>query len=199
MVNYVYQPLTLGDQLNIYLQPFLQPTHHLKKHSIVMIYHQDQLIGINLLSPLTLFPNLKQGIIRHFTQLEMDALNQFLLKHDVNVVLPPFHSGFVTGEITHIESHPDADSLWICKVNLESTSIQVITNSTKVKVSNRIVVARPGAMLLDGQIIEEGLMMKEKSQGMFCSQKTLGIFPETQVGVTILPDNTPIGKDFYAQ
>jgi tRNA-binding EMAP/Myf-like protein len=59
------------------------------------------------------------------------------------------------------------------------------------------VVALPGAMLLDGQVLQEGMMLKVLSQGMFCSEKTLGISPETQVGVYLLDQQLPIGKDFY--
>ncbi len=199
MVNYVYQPLTLGDQLAIYLNPSLQPTHHVLKDNIVMIYHLDQLIGLNVQQPLKILPMLSSGIIRRLSKQNIDTLNQYLSKKGVSFVLPNFQSGFIVGEITNVEAHPDADTLWICQVNLGTVSIQVVTNSTKVKPKHRIVIARPGAMLLDGQLIEEGLMMKEKSQGMFCSQKTLGIAPETQVGVFILPEDAPIGKDFYGQ
>jgi len=199
MVNYVYQPLTLGDQLAIYLNPSLQPTHHVLKDNIVMIYHLDQLIGLNVQQPLKILPMLSSGIIRRLSKQNIDTLNQHLSKKGVSFVLPNFQSGFMIGEITNVEAHPDADTLWICQVNLGAVSIQVVTNSTNVKPKHRIVIARPGAMLLDGQVIEEGLMMKEKSQGMFCSQKTLGIAPETQVGVFILPEDAPIGKDFYGQ
>jgi hypothetical protein len=52
-------------------------------------------------------------------------------------------------------------------------------------------------MLLDGQVLQEGMMLKVLSQGMFCSEKTLGITPETQVGVYLLDLQRPIGKDFY--
>ncbi len=199
MVNLVYQPLTLGDQLAIYLKAPLQPTHHVIKDHVVIIYHQDQLIGMNIQQPLNLLPNLPKGIIRQFSNQDIEILNQHLLKNGISFVLPGFHSGFTVGAITQLEAHPDADNLWICQVNLGTTSIQVVTNSTKVKANDKVVVALPGAMLLDGQMIEEGLMMKEKSQGMFCSQKTLGISPETQVGVYVLPKETPIGKDFYGQ
>lgn len=199
MVNYVYQPLTFGDQLAIYLNPNLQPTHHVDKDNIVMIYHLDQLIGINIQQPLKILPNLSSGIIRRLSQQHLNTLNHYFVQNGFSAVLPSFQSGFTIGEITQVDIHPEADSLWICLVNLGKINIQVITNSNKVKAKHRVVVARPGAMLLDGQVIEEGLMMKEKSQGMFCSQKTLGILPETQVGVYILQEDAPIGKDFYGQ
>jgi hypothetical protein len=52
-------------------------------------------------------------------------------------------------------------------------------------------------MLLDGQVLQEGMMLKVLSQGMFCSEKTLGITPETQVGVYRLGNKNTIGKEYY--
>jgi hypothetical protein len=42
------------------------------------------------------------------------------------------------------------------------------------------------------------MMLKVLSQGMFCSEKTLGINPETQIGIYLLGVQIPLGKDFYA-
>ena len=82
-------------------------------------------------------------------------------------------------------------------MNIGAKVVQIVTNSQKVKPSHRLVVALPGAMLMDGQVLQEGMMLKVLSQGMFCSEKTLGITPETQVGVYLLDPQRPIGKDFY--
>jgi tRNA-binding EMAP/Myf-like protein len=39
--------------------------------------------------------------------------------------------------------------------------------------------------------------MKHMSEGMFCSAATLGLNDQSQVGVMVLPNDTPIGKDYY--
>lgn len=197
MVNYVYQPATMGDMLAIYLEQTLPATHHLKKDKMIFIYHQDKLIGVNVFQPKTLIKDLDQGLIRRMNPASIEVLNQTFHQLGMNVVLPSFQSGFIVSEVQQVEPHPDADALFVCQVNIGTKVIQIVTNSQKVKPSHRLVVALPGAMLLDGQVLQEGMMLKVLSQGMFCSEKTLGINPETQVGVYLLDDQRPIGKDFY--
>jgi phenylalanyl-tRNA synthetase beta chain len=136
-------------------------------------------------------------MIRRMKPSSIEVLNQKFIELKVDVVLPPFHSQFVVGEVQRVELHPDADALFVCQVNIGTNVIQIITNSLKVKPSHRLVVALPGAMLLDGQVLQEGMMLKVLSQGMFCSEKTLGITRETQVGVYLLGNQIPIGKDYY--
>jgi tRNA-binding EMAP/Myf-like protein len=197
MVNFVYQPHSLGEILAIYLQPLLPATSHQRYGKVVMVYHQDSLIGINIEDPHQYLPGLRQGIQRTFPIEWMKELNHLFLSHQISYRLPGFESGFQVGEITQVEPHPEADALFVCQVRLGEKVIQVVTNSTKVKPLCRVVVALPGTILNDGQSIQEGAMLKVLSQGMFCSQKTLGIIPETQVGVYILDNTLRIGKDFY--
>jgi tRNA-binding EMAP/Myf-like protein len=197
MVNYVYQPATMGDMLAIYVEQTLPATHHIQKDKMIFIYHQDKLIGINVFQPKTLIKDLDQGLIRRMNPASIAVLNQTFQQQGVNVVLPMFESGFIVAEVQQVEPHPDADALFVCQVNIGTKVIQIVTNSQKVKPGHHLVVALPGAMLLDGQVLQEGMMLKVLSQGMFCSEKTLGITPETQVGVYRLDDQRPIGKDFY--
>jgi tRNA-binding EMAP/Myf-like protein len=197
MVNYVFQPSTMGDMLAIYLEQTLPATRHSKKDNVVFIYHHDQLIGVNIFQPKTLIKDLEQGIIRRMKPSSIEVFNHRFQQLGVQVVLPTFQSGFVVAEVQQIEPHPDADALFVCQVNIGAKVVQIVTNSQKVKPSHRLVVALPGAMLLDGQVLQEGMMLKVLSQGMFCSEKTLGITPETQVGVYLLDLQRPIGKDFY--
>ncbi len=197
MVNLVYQPHSIGDLLAIYIQPLLPATSHQRFGKVVLIYHQDTLIGVNIDEPRQWLPELRQGIQRSLSLTAVQTLNDLFKVHQISYRLPLFESGFKVGEIIKVEIHPDAESLFVCQVQLGHKIIQVVTNSSKVKPLNRVVVALPGAMLNDGQLIQEGMMMKVISQGMFCSQKTLGIMPETQVGVYLLDHALSIGKDFY--
>lgn len=199
MVNWVYQPTTLGDLLALYLQPHLTANRSVRHGDLVMIYHDQTLIGMNLYQPKTYLPALTSGILRRIEASWLETINTLLKNAGVKESLHTFHSGFSIGEITQVETHPDADQLFVCQVNLGEKTIQVVTNSKKVKPLDKVVVALPGTLLNDGTLIQEGMMMQVASQGMFCSEKTLGISPETQVGVFVLAQNAIIGKDFYAQ
>jgi tRNA-binding protein len=199
MVNYVYQPATLGDFLAIYLHLLLPVTTKKVQGNLIAIYHQETLIGINLFEPKKYFPNLVKGVIRYLSNQQITELQNLIDQAKIPFTLPPFHSGFTVGIVLQIDAHPEADSLWVTQVNIGSKVIQIVTNSTKIKVGVKVVVALPGAMLNDGQVILEDTMLKVNSQGMLTSQKTLGIKPETQVGVWLLSDDAIIGKDFYGQ
>ena len=153
---------------------------------------------MNVYQPKTLINEFGQGIIRRMSHSSIEILNQKFKQLGFNIILPSFQSSFVVAEVQRIEVHPDADALFVCQVNLGTRVIQIVTNSKKVKPSDRVVVALPGAMLLDGQFLQEGMMLKVLSQGMFCSEKTLGINPETQIGIYLLGVQIPLGKDFYA-
>ena len=198
MVNLVYQPSTMGDMLAIYIDQTLPSTHYLKKENVVVIYHLEKMIGINVYDPLRWIKNLKPGILRQMNLTDIGILNHQFKQLGIDWTLDSFQSGFVVGEVKQVDVHPDADALFVCQVHVGSKALQIVTNSQKVKVNHRVVVALPGAMLLDGQVLQEGMMLKVLSQGMFCSEKTLGISPETQVGVYLLDDSFSVGKDFYA-
>jgi tRNA-binding EMAP/Myf-like protein len=199
MYNLVYQPETLGDYLAIYLHVELPVTRYQSVGGITAIYHQDTLIGINVYNPRSMFTDLTTGIIRRFSPAQFKTLQTILKPLEGQLTLPAFHSGFQVALVREKNDHPDADALFVCQLNLGQRSIQVVTNSRKVKVDDKVIVALPGAMLTDGQLVQEGMMMKMPSQGMLCSEKTLGINPETQVGVMILPAIAVIGKDAYDQ
>ncbi|GKX66096.1 phenylalanine--tRNA ligase subunit beta [Inconstantimicrobium mannanitabidum] len=102
----------------------------------------------------------------------------------------------VTGLITKIEKHPDADKLSICQVNIGDVEIQIVTAATNMKEQDIVPVALHGAVLFDGTKIKKGKLRGVVSNGMFCSEEELGIAGDEPVhGLLIMPKDTPIGKD----
>jgi phenylalanyl-tRNA synthetase beta chain len=100
----------------------------------------------------------------------------------------------VTGKITKIEKHPDADRLNVCQVNIGEEEIQIVTAATNMKEQDIVPVALHKSILADGSEIKKGKMRGVVSNGMFCSEQELGL-AETAYGLMILPESTPIGKD----
>jgi phenylalanyl-tRNA synthetase beta chain len=102
----------------------------------------------------------------------------------------------VTGKITKIEKHPDAEKLSICQVNIGSEEIQIVTAATNMKEQDIVPVALHGSTLADGTKIKKGKLRGEVSLGMFCSEEELGIAGDEPVhGLLILPTDTVIGAD----
>ncbi len=106
-------------------------------------------------------------------------------------------SNVVTGKITKIEKHPDADALVVCQVDINKEEpIQIVTAAKNMKEQDIIPVALHGSTLHGGLKIKKGKLRGVVSNGMFCSEEELGIAGDEPVhGLMILPQDTPIGKD----
>jgi phenylalanyl-tRNA synthetase beta chain len=109
-------------------------------------------------------------------------------------------AGVVTGKITSIEKHPNADKLLICQVDIGDRNIQVVTGAPNVSVGNIIPVALDGSTLPGKVKIKRGKLRGVESQGMMCSIQELGISKEDypgsiEDGILILKEGTEIGKD----
>lgn len=102
----------------------------------------------------------------------------------------------VTGKITKIEKHPDADRLNVCQVNIGKEEIQIVTAATNMKEQDIVPVALHKSILADGTEIKKGKMRGVVSNGMFCSEEELGIAGDEPVhGLMILPADAPLGMD----
>jgi phenylalanyl-tRNA synthetase beta chain len=100
----------------------------------------------------------------------------------------------VTGKITKAERHPDADKLQICKVDIGSEVIQIVTGAANIKEGDIIPAALHGSSLPGGVKIKKGKLRGIESNGMMCSEVELGLSPEGS-GIMILPEDTPLGVD----
>jgi phenylalanyl-tRNA synthetase beta chain len=80
----------------------------------------------------------------------------------------------VVGKIVAIESHPDADKLRICKVDIGSEVLQIVTGAPNVKEGDYIPLALVGAKLPGGEIKLSKLRGVE-SYGMMCSIDELNL------------------------
>ncbi|NFG23053.1 phenylalanine--tRNA ligase subunit beta [Clostridium botulinum] len=102
----------------------------------------------------------------------------------------------VTGKITEIEKHPDADKLSICQVDIGTETIQIVTAATNMKEQDVVPVALHGSTLADGSKIKKGKLRGVPSNGMFCSEEELGIAGDEPVhGLMILPTDTKLGVE----
>lgn len=106
----------------------------------------------------------------------------------------------VVGHITKITSHPNADKLVVCQVDVGKESVQIVTGAPNVQEDAKVAVALVGAVLPGGTKIKKAKLRGESSAGMMCSAKELGLdpknFPEEQrEGIIILPDDVPVGED----
>lgn len=104
----------------------------------------------------------------------------------------------ITGKITEITSHPNATTLKVCKVDVKSEILQILTNAKNVFEGAIVPVAIDGADLPCGVHITKTKMRGVDSDGMFCGSEEIAIdnsiYPGAENGgVMIFADGTEIG------
>ena len=106
----------------------------------------------------------------------------------------------VTGKITKIEKHPNADKLVVCQVDIGSKTVQIATGATNVLEGQYVPVALDGAVLAEGKKIKNSELRGVESQGMLCSIEELGYtradYPEApEDGIYIFAGEVELGAD----
>ncbi|MCL2566306.1 MAG: phenylalanine--tRNA ligase subunit beta [Defluviitaleaceae bacterium] len=105
----------------------------------------------------------------------------------------------VTGKITKIEKHPDADKLVVCQVDIgKGKAVQIVTGATNVAVGDFVPAALDGAILAEGKKIKNSALRGVESQGMLCSIEELGYtkadYPEApEDGIYIFQNEVELG------
>jgi phenylalanyl-tRNA synthetase beta chain len=106
----------------------------------------------------------------------------------------------IVGKIISIENHPNADSLFVMKVDIKEEMLQIITSAKNCSVGDIIPVAVNGAYIADGTKIKRGKLRGELSDGMLCSVEEMGfsknVIPQKYVdGIFILRGDYKIGEN----
>ena len=106
----------------------------------------------------------------------------------------------VVGRINEIEKHPNADKLFVCKVDLGEKVETIVTGAANLSKGDYIPVAKNGAVLADGSYIGSTNFRGIESNGMLCSLQELGypdnVIPkEVKEGIFVFGDEYPLGED----
>ncbi|MBQ1786070.1 MAG: phenylalanine--tRNA ligase subunit beta, partial [Turicibacter sp.] len=152
---------------------------------LVSVNWLSQYIDLNDIDP----KELAEKITR--TGIEVESVN--ILSDATNVVI-----GYVEERI----QHPNADKLSVCQVNVggEDGVVQIVCGAKNVAKGQKIIVAKPGAVLPGNFKIKKSKLRGEESNGMCCSLKELGIeqklVPTAYAdGIFVCADDAPIGMD----
>jgi len=101
----------------------------------------------------------------------------------------------VTARVLKVNDHPNADKLKICLVNDGEDDHKIICGAPNVAENQLVVLAKIGSMLPGNIKIKAARIRGEKSAGMICSERELGLSDEHE-GIIELPFDTPVGIQF---
>ena len=109
-------------------------------------------------------------------------------------VAPPF-SGVVVAEVKRVQSHPNADKLTVCDVDVGAAQqLSIVCGAPNVAAGIKVPCATVGTTLPDGTRIRAADVRGVRSQGMLCSARELGL-SDDHSGLLVLDQDAPIGAD----
>lgn len=105
----------------------------------------------------------------------------------------------VVGHVVSCEKHPDADKLNLCQVDVGTETLQIICGAPNVGQGQKVIVAKPGAVLPGNFKIKKVKLRGIESSGMICSLQELGVkekfIPaEFADGIYVFPEDAPVGE-----
>ena len=104
--------------------------------------------------------------------------------------------GIVVGRVVHAARHPNADTLWVTRVDDGSgTPLEVVCGAPVVTVGTLYPFARAGTVLPGGIRLEKRKIRGEVSNGMLCSARELGLGTDHS-GIMALDVDVPPGTPF---
>lgn len=107
----------------------------------------------------------------------------------------------VIGKIISIEKHKNADSLFVCQVDIKTKTLQIVTRADNIKVGALVPVCLDGGLTANGIKIKKSKLRGEISDGMMCSIAEVGL-SKTDVpyavedGIFLIEENCEIGQNF---
>jgi phenylalanyl-tRNA synthetase beta chain len=102
-------------------------------------------------------------------------------------------SQVVVGRVETTAPHPISGKLTCCRVTVGGEPLPIVCGAPNVRAGDWVPVALPGAVLPGGRRIEATPIQGERSQGMLCSERELGLGPDGD-GILILPGPLTLGR-----
>ena len=135
--------------------------------------------------------------LREFVELPTDDPNEIRrvlegLGHEVEemMLLEPTFSKVVIGKVLDVAPHPNADQIWLCRVDVGSEELEIICGAWNFEAGAVVPVAVPGAVLGSEMEIGRRDIRGVESNGMICSEAELEIGDDAE-GIMVLNDDYP--------
>jgi len=106
-------------------------------------------------------------------------------------------SKLVVGKVLSVASHPNADKLKVCQVDVgKNKPLQIVCGASNVAEGMKVATALAGCTLPGGMQIKSAELRGVKSAGMLCSASELGMEEESS-GLLPLDTKAKVGSDAF--
>lgn len=160
---------------------------------------EKQVVGWNIFNATALLGPIQGNGQVELTDEQFEKLNESLLAAGFSEQLvKDSRPKIVVGFVKSCKKHPDSDHLSITQTEVgQGESLQIICGAANIKAGQKVVVAKPGAMMPDGLLIWPGVLRGEASFGMICSAKELRLTEGAEKkGILELPFDAEVGRAF---
>jgi phenylalanyl-tRNA synthetase beta chain len=99
----------------------------------------------------------------------------------------------VVGEVQEYGSHPNAEQLFVGKVDLGGQVVQIVAGAANPYPGARVPVVLPGSIMADGTRLKKVRLRGLESYGMMMSERELGVSPDHE-GILLLDDSYAVGR-----
>lgn len=132
---------------------------------------------------------------------DLAALNQKLADAGFDDKLAYGKPTLVYGYVKTCEKHPDSDHLHVTTIDVgNGEEHQIVCGAPNIAQGQKVVVALPGTLMPNGQMIWPGKLRSVDSYGMICSARELGLEHAPQKrGIMVVPDDFSVGDAFDAE
>ena len=195
MKNYAmfYSYKGIGDVIIIVFDNSKGPTRNEKKHRVTVIYNNDEIIGYNIKDIKEIVKIRNEGMIFFPSKALIDVLNNILINSGVPPLEYKIDSGYFIAQITNKEKVDDGEYLTL---DCGGQIYNCVTKSKIVNVGDKVVIAKVGTHLNNGEVIKESAINNKTINTHVCTGVELGLLDVSDV--LILEEDAIVGKDFFS-
>jgi phenylalanyl-tRNA synthetase beta chain len=99
----------------------------------------------------------------------------------------------VVGEVQEFEPHPNADRLFVARVDIGGQLVQIVAGAPNPYPGARVPVVLPGSVMSDGTKLKKAKLRGIESYGMMMSERELGVSSDHD-GILLLDESYEVGR-----
>src|SRR5215203_2056110 len=99
----------------------------------------------------------------------------------------------VVGEVQEFGPHPNADRLFVARVDIGGNEVQIVAGAPNPYPGARVPVVLPGSVMSDGTKLRKAKLRGLESYGMMMSERELGI-SQDHGGILLLDESYEVGN-----